>query len=339
MIQSSKEEANFMKFSVIIPVYNSEKYLKRCMNSVIKQTYDNWEIIAIDDGSTDNSYLILQKYKNNDKKINIVKQNNHGPGYTRNRGIELSTGDYIVFLDSDDYLEPDYFENLQSVIQNYNSDVIFIDVIQENINGKLLKYEKMSKYKNISKEKLIRYQMTGKLPWGAWRKVVKACLIKENNIIFSNDLVGEEAIFSFLVLHKANKINFLNKMCYHYVNHPNSQSKKGDFDPWGNVCKNMKWFLINNNLYDEYKKTINSFAFTSLIVSIYRISIKYKFRQALKYTYNSINEFSKNYSFDLDYCSLDARVLNLLPFVKFNLIIFLVFLSKMKFYFSLKFIN
>lgn len=106
-----------MKFSIIIPVYNSEKYIDRCLKSVLTQTYDNYEIIIINDGSTDNSEKILKKYETN-KSIKIITQTNHGVSYSRNIGIKESTGDYILFLDSDDFYENEILETLKNNIKD-----------------------------------------------------------------------------------------------------------------------------------------------------------------------------------------------------------------------------
>lgn len=319
-----------MKISVIIPVYNSEKYLRRCLDSVVNQTYKNWEVIAIDDGSQDNSYSILLEYHFNDKRFKVYTQKNQGPGNTRNNAIDLATGDYIVFLDSDDYIESTYFEDLVKCVLENNSDVVFIDIIQEDSNGNILKYEVMSKYKNSPKDMILRHQMTGKLPWGGCRKAVRTSLLNNNNIRYSNDVVGEEALFSFRVLYNAKKISFLNKKYYHYVNYPDSQSKKGDIDPWGNVCKKIKDYLQENGLFDQYKKTLNSLAYTALIVSIYRITRKYNFRQALNQSKYALRNFRKNYSFQLDVDSLETRTICLLPFAKLNMVLPIVIAAKLK---------
>ncbi len=104
-----------MKFSIIIPVYNTEKYLSCCIESVLSQTYTYYEIIIINDGSTDNSKDILENYKSN-LKIRIIEQTNHGLSYTRNIGVKYATGDYILFLDSDDLIEKDLLQKLNDII-------------------------------------------------------------------------------------------------------------------------------------------------------------------------------------------------------------------------------
>ncbi|WP_052476255.1 glycosyltransferase family 2 protein [Cohnella kolymensis] len=155
-----------MKVSVVIPVFNAEQFLSKCLDSVKNQTYNNWEAIAIDDGSSDGSYTILSKYALDDNRFKVSTHANQGPGYTRNRAISQVTGDYVVFLDADDYIDSHYFEKLIKCIEENQSDVVFIDALQEKPSGELIRVEYMSKYKGCSKEELIRSQMTGKMPWG-----------------------------------------------------------------------------------------------------------------------------------------------------------------------------
>lgn len=318
-----------MKISVVIPVFNSEKTICRCIESIINQTYKEWEIIAINDGSKDNSYNILKEYESLDKRIKVFNQENSGPGYTRNKGITKTTGDYIVFLDSDDYVDEMYLEEVEKSATIKNVDVIFIDAIQEKPDGSIIKYEKMSKYKDEEKETIIKHQMTGKLPWGGWRKVVKKSLLVENNITYSNDDVGEEALFSFNVLNNSKQIYFIEKPYYHYINYPNSQSKKGDNDPWGKVCKQMKAYLENQGLIKKYDTNINSFAFTAFIVSIYRISQNCNLIDAIKLSKKAFEDFKKDYSFDMDMDSLEKRVVYMLPIAKLKMITPIVLASKL----------
>ncbi|MDU6115961.1 MAG: glycosyltransferase family 2 protein [Paeniclostridium sordellii] len=319
-----------MKISIIIPIFNSKSTIKRCLDSVISQTYYNWEIIAIDDGSTDSSYMIICEYMKKDSRIKVFTQENKGPGLARNKGIEHATGEYIVFLDSDDYIDKSYFKELKKCIDEKKSDVIFIDVVQETCNGKVLKYDLMSKYKGKGKKVIIRHQMTGKLPWGGCRKAVKASLIKENNILYSPDEVGEEAIFSYRVLDKAKNIDFIEQPYYHYINYTDSQSKKGSDDPWGIICQKMKKHLQENNCIDEYYTTINSFALTSCIIYIYRVSQKYKFKKSIQLSRKKLNAFKKDYGFELDKDSLENRVKYMIPLIKLNQVYLIVLISKVK---------
>jgi len=146
--------------SIIVPVYNSEKYIERCIVSVMKQTNPNWELIIVDDGSTDKSADIIDRIARNEKKIRYYYQNNSGAGMARNLGITKATGDYIAFLDSDDYLSKDYIES----IEQHDSDVIFLDL--QRVEKKKRIIESISKYRSKSIDDLIRYQMTSAIPWG-----------------------------------------------------------------------------------------------------------------------------------------------------------------------------
>ena len=146
--------------SIIVPVYNSEKYIERCIVSVMKQTNPNWELIIVDDGSTDKSADIIDRIARNEKKIRYYYQNNSGAGMARNLGITKATGDYIAFLDSDDYLSKDYIES----IEQHDSDVIFLDL--QRVEKKKRIIESISKYRSKSIDDLIRYQMTRAIPWG-----------------------------------------------------------------------------------------------------------------------------------------------------------------------------
>ena len=123
-----------IKVSVIIPVYNVEKYLEECLNSVISQTLKDVEIICVDDCSTDNSCLILDKYKDIDSRIILIRHDiNRGLGPARNSGLAIANGEYILYIDSDDYISNDYVETLYVTAKKYNSDV----VSNLNINQRL----------------------------------------------------------------------------------------------------------------------------------------------------------------------------------------------------------
>ena len=257
-----------MKISVIVPVYNSEKYIGKCIESVLNQTYTDWELILINDGSTDSSSKIIDTFK--DSRIKNIFQNNSGPGIARNNGITCASGDFLVFLDSDDYIDKDYFQLLVPYAKE--NDIVFIDVLQVDENGKVLQEEKMSKYKNWNIDRIIRSQMTGKIPWGGVRKAVSKKFITENKIEYTANSVGEEALYSFRMLENAKKIDFLDKKpVYYYVNHPGSQSKLELEDPWGEAVNLLEYYLKKNNKYIIYADTLNSFNITATIISIDRI--------------------------------------------------------------------
>ena len=158
-----------MKISVIVPVYNAEKYLEKCIESVLAQTYPNWELILVDDGSKDGSADIVDGYAARDTRIMAIHQENAGPGMARNKGIRVAHGEYIVFLDSDDVIKPDYFEKLS----HETADVVFIDINRVDENFHVLCEEHMSKFKKMKKDDFLREQITGKIPWGGYANLQK----------------------------------------------------------------------------------------------------------------------------------------------------------------------
>ena len=132
-----------IKVSVIIPVYNVEPYLKECLNSIINQTLKDIEIICIDDCSTDNSYQILEEYSKKDNRIIILKneKNTGGPSTARNKGIDLAKGDYLYFIDSDDYIENNFLEEMYNTAKEYNTDIVSNLNIIENNNNNYIYYQ------------------------------------------------------------------------------------------------------------------------------------------------------------------------------------------------------
>lgn len=319
-----------MRISVLIPVYNAAAYLARCLDSIIAQTYSDWEVIAVDDGSKDNSYQILQEYATKDQRITVLTKKNEGPGLTRNFAMEKASGDYIVFVDSDDYIEPIYFEELAKCVCENGSDVVFIDVIQERPDGSVICEEKMSAFEEYAKKDLISYQMCGTMPWGGCRKVVKRELLEKYQIRYSQDPVGEEAIYSYNVLSFAEGISFIPQPLYHYINYPVSQSKAGGEDPWGKVARKMKKHLETTGVLREYETSVNAFAFSALIVWVLRYARKHAIGDTVKAFKERRKVFETEYGWDIagQYLRKEARML--LPAVKHNILLPVIVAAKLR---------
>lgn len=316
--------------SVVIPVYNAEAYLEKCLNSIQNQTYANWEVVAVDDGSKDGSYELMSRYAAQDNRIRAYTKANQGPGLTRNYALERAMGDVIVFIDSDDYVEPDYFEKVAEAFDEECTDVVFIDAIQEKPDGSVICEELMSRYSKCSKKELISYQMCGTMPWGGWRKAVRRDLIERNGVRYSADPVGEEAIYSFDVLRYAHKISFVAKPLYHYINYPVSQSKAGGEDPWGPAALKMKKHLAHERLLDDYQTVVNAFAFSALIVWVLRYSGKHSLQEIHRVFREKRKAFEVEYGWDIADQFLRKETRVLLPFVKCNLLLPVVVAAKLK---------
>lgn len=204
-----------MKVSVIVPIYNQEKYLKKCIDSLVKQEGD-YEFILVNDGSKDNSEKIIKSYR--DKRIKYFKNKNRGIGYTRNFGISKATGKYLMFLDSDDYLE----ENaIKILLDNILDNDILIFNINKIIKGKKIK-DDLIKYNTFnlikSPDNLLGINLA------VWNKIYLTSLIKENNIKFPENLKYEDAPFMVQALIAASKISTVDNYLYNYVIHSNSET-------------------------------------------------------------------------------------------------------------------
>ena len=257
------------KYSIIIPVYNSENTIKRAIDSVLSQTYLNWELIIVDDGSTDNSLKIVNEY--HDDRIRILCQSNSGPGKARNFGIENAIGDYVVFLDSDDYYDNDYLESIDIVNKESKKQVVFIDFVNEYENGEIIEKSNIYYYRKDNKFELISKQMTGKIPWGSFVKAVSIDIAKKCQ--FNEIDVGEEVVYSFDVLEKSTDIGFVKDPKYHYIFNNNGQHKKGGLDPWRYAVEAIEKHLSNKGLINKYEKSVNSLAIKALCISVYRCAI------------------------------------------------------------------
>ncbi len=285
-----------MKFSIIMPVYNSEKTVIRSIISIQKQSYENWELIAIDDGSTDNSLSVLEDFRKIDNRIKVFHQNNMGPGNARNYGICMCSGDYICFIDSDDYYEDNYLEMIKSKIERTNADLIYIGMINELENKKTIRKISTIRYRKCNKDELLQLQLSGILPWGPCSKVIRRKIAE--NCKFQDIDVGEELLYSFDILKNSIIIEFVDEFLYHYVHNANGQHKKGGLNPWGDLVKSVKSYLQNNNLIDIYEKSLNTLATKALTISIYRCCTLNKYKKALLEMKKIIKLYKEQYNID-----------------------------------------
>ncbi len=211
--------------SVVIPVYNSEKYLSKCIESFLNQSYKEYELIIIDDGSRDASYSIMQQYKDAyPDKIRIFTQDNSGVAITRNRGIEYSKGMYVMFADNDDFVELDYIEKMVSAIVSDNLDMVVcssrkVDESGEELYQQVLTDDEWSKFRMIT-------------PWG---RIIRKSFLIDNNIKFGDFKLGEDSFFTVTAYNHTNKIKNLSYIGYNWVQHPTSVSntiqKRGIVSP------------------------------------------------------------------------------------------------------------
>jgi len=211
------------KISVIVPVYNSEKYLRRCIDSLLTQSFTNFEIIAVNDGSTDNSLEILREYKAKDSRIIVIDKPNEGVSATRNCGIEVAKGEYIMFCDSDDFVHPQFCELLLDAAANNNEDFVVCGSKRTNNSSIDKRTYSLNEYQNVSYYYLFQYGLTAPI----WNKIYKTKVIKDNNIKFDTSfLVAEDVLFNSRYLQYCKGCVFINHILYYYYNNESSALHK-----------------------------------------------------------------------------------------------------------------
>ena len=223
MINMNKE-----LISVIIPVYNVEKYLKKCVNSIIDQSYKNLEIVLVDDGSTDKSGDICDDYLKIDERIKVIHKNNGGLSDARNVGIDNSTGVYIGFIDSDDFIKNDMFEILYNAIKKTKADLAMCRVIDCYGSIPDIKNENL-KVKSLSPDQAIANVLESKeISVNAVSKLYKKELF--DNLKFEVKRTAEDAIIMIELITKCKKIAYVNAIEYYYIHRENSITTS-EFNP------------------------------------------------------------------------------------------------------------
>ena len=229
----NKKMNSMHKVSIIAPVYNMEKYIHQFLDSVIKQTYKNIEIILVDDGSKDGSGEILDDYAQKDERIKVIHKQNAGVSMARNDGISIATGDYFYIVDSDDWLEKNAVELLMKRVVETGADVIIADNFISFESGRETIAKKFdNEFTSHDKEMIVTLQKTvlfsGYAPYhkasqefeisAMWDKLVKKSVITNNNLKFDPGMHGifDDGVFNIAVLEHASSVSYINKPVYHF---------------------------------------------------------------------------------------------------------------------------
>lgn len=230
-----------MKVSIIIPVYNSEQYLTECLNSVVSQTYDSINLILIDDGSSDASGKICDGFASSDPRIRVIHTENQGVSEARNTGIAESSGDYVCFVDSDDYVAPDYIEYLLNLLEDNDTD---ISVCQREDSRRKVKENKTL---TDNKSCMNAFVKTGEIDSVVWGKLYKRHLF--DGVFFPAGKRYEDEFTIYKLIAKANKITIGSEPKYHYRKNGNSFMNRSfsekDFE-WIEAMEEQKDFIAQN---------------------------------------------------------------------------------------------
>ena len=226
------------KVSLIVAIYKSEKFLPKLLDSIVSQTWQNLEILLMDDGSPDNSGLICDQYASKDSRIHVVHRKNGGACEARNDGLSRATGDILV-IDGDDWLEPDYVEYLMNLIHKTGADMAMTDSIFTTRNRTQVKSDSIEIY---TPEEAFCAIIYPKIPIGPWNKIYKNDLLKKNNIDFSRPWSGEGLYFSAKAAQFSNYVAVGHKKIYNYrLNNANSGLTHYNILMGINALENIKY--------------------------------------------------------------------------------------------------
>ena len=220
-----------IKISVIIPVYKTEKFLEKCIRSVMNQTLREIEIICINDGSPDNSLKILKKLEKEDKRLKIINQENQGVCKARNEAIKIARGKYCINVDSDDWIEKEYLEEMYNVAEVKESDIvisdIFVDYYDERNKNYIIKDLNISDEISLTGKEYINIFLTNNFKGYSWNKLIKRELYIKNNIKYDENIyIFEDNEVILKLAYYSQKINKLNKAFYHYIKHKSIASSQ-----------------------------------------------------------------------------------------------------------------
>lgn len=288
--------------SIVVPMYNCENYITKCIETILIQTYSNIEVILIDDGSDDNTYSICSKIIGNDKRVKLIRKKNSGVSDTRNIGIENSMGKYITFIDADDYVSNDYIETLYNNMIKYNADIIMSNAIDIKNEKKIYNYRVLSDIvfdkKNCLKSLFSEKEITST----CWGKLFKTSNVKQ--IKFDSKMkIAEDFKFLVDIINHSNKIAVVPVYKYYYVLTENSAIRSGFNNNW------LDEFNYCESLINIYKNTeLEKIAIKRYIRPNVSCAINFNLnKKELQIIKNNIKKYKKDYIFN-KYVSLKDKI-------------------------------
>ena len=230
--------------SIIVPVFNVEKYLCKCIESILRQSFKNWELILIDDGSTDESGRICDEYSKKDNRVKVIHQDNKGVSASRNIGLINSKGEYICFIDSDDYVEDDYLMKMIKII--LSEDVDFVCCGVKNVKNSDIIIQSIADNSIINKaiieNHFFKNNIIKDLMYAPWNKLYKKKLLEEINFN-ENFSIGEDILFVYEYLQKCRNGYFLKDALYNYVYRADSAMNKDKLKRQSEYLKAAQYIL------------------------------------------------------------------------------------------------
>lgn len=279
--------------SIIVPVYNVEKYIDRCINSILQQTYSNLEIILVNDGSLDQSGHICDNYKRKDKRIEVLHKENGGLSSARNAGIEIATANYIIFIDSDDYVNDTMVENLYKGLKKYDADIACCGKYLEDENNNVIEIKNKGKEYCINRyEAIERMLLRDEIDNSAWDKIYRKELFK--NIRFPDGKYYEDIETVYKLFCKCEKIVHISTVEYHYIIREgsiiNSKFSLKQLDSLEFISNIRQDIIIN---YPQYKQQVEAMYYLDLVTNLQKI-YNSKEMHSYKEIYSKLKKEFKN---------------------------------------------
>ena len=282
--------------SIVIAVYNIEKYLDKCLKSIKDQTYSNFICYCVNDGSTDNSESIINQYLV-DSRFKLLNKENGGLSDARNYGLKYVDTEYVMFVDGDDYLEPDLLSKTIGELDNTKSDLLVFSYYQHYIDGpkEIVHLNKTNGTYKLEPNK----ELLSLTPNAAWNKVYRTKLFKDNNIEYPKGYRYEDLGTTPKLLLKANSIVYLDVPLYNYIiNRPDNITSKVDEKIYDiiQMCTNIVEYYKENNKFNEYKEELNYLCSINLIQALRKV-MTIKDKKFVNKFIDDIFEFKNKYSF------------------------------------------
>ena len=213
--------------SIIVPIYKVEPYLRKCIDSILNQTHRNLEVILVDDGSPDNCGAICDAYAARDSRVSVIHKANGGLSSARNAGLDVMTGAYVAFVDSDDWIEPNMYQKLLELMEQYDAQMAIGGVADEAVCGGTVTTIKTSDYGHSphALDKLSAIKRFFQGSWAAWDKLCRADLLKE--IRFPVGEINEDEAIAVHLLERCQRVCYTNEIFYHYLQRPESITTAG----------------------------------------------------------------------------------------------------------------
>lgn len=338
------------KISIIVPIYNVEDYLNICVNSLLEQTLKDIEIILVDDGSPDNCPKICDDYAKKDSRVKVIHKKNEGLGFARNTGLEISTGEFVTFVDSDDFIDPNTYEKVYNIAKEKELDCVFFGCNFYKGNGDILPkrgHNSLTIFKGKENVENFLLEMIGPLPSypSDVKYMMSVCMaiysreiIQRNKIFFysERDFISEDLIFQIDFLTKVLNVGYTPELFYYYRYNPASLTHKYDKNKYlrykkflSEIRRRLDVQLLTNNYMLHFKR-LKLLYFRNIIFDEYKYGKinKINICKQLKIIRNDI--YWEDIFFDYPYHLLPIKHLLFYLFSKYRLYRFIIFLFFIK---------